>query len=253
MARRDESVKAKGSARDKGDARRERWREHREGRKAEFVDAAIRALGKYGPDVGMDEIATESGVSKPVLYRYFGDKADLYLAVGERATEWLMDAMRPALDEPGSARQRIRRIVDAYFGVLERWPDLYRFVVQRSFAERHVDTETDPVISHKTMIANSVSQMIGTYVRSFGLDSGGVEVWSHGLVGMVQAAGDWWLDRQSMTREDVTNYQTQIIWYALDGFLRTGGIVLDPDEPLEHLGELRLVGTEGEKQAGKGQ
>jgi AcrR family transcriptional regulator len=231
------------------DARRERWREHREGRRAEFVDAAIRALTKYGPDVGMDEIAAESGVSKPVLYRYFGDKADLHLAVGERATELLMQAMRPALDEAGSARQRIRRIVDAYFGVLERWPDLYRFVVRRGFADRRVDA--DPVDSHKTIIANSVSQMIGTYVRTFGLDSGGVEVWSHGLVGMVQAAGDWWLERPSMTREDVTTYQTRIIWYALDGFLRAGGIVLDPDEPLERVGELRLV-PEKDKRVGKG-
>lgn len=234
MRRRVESVK--GGA---DDARRERWREHREGRRAEFVDAAIRALAKHGPDVGMEEIAAESGVSKPVLYRYFGDKADLYLAVGERATELLMEAMRPALDEAGSARQRIRRIVDAYFGVLEQWPDLYRFVVRRTFADRHVDA--DPVYSHKTIIANSVSKMIGTYVRSFGLDSGGVEVWSHGLVGMVQAAGDWWLERQSMTREDVSTYQAQIIWYALDGFLRSGGIVLDPDEPLEQPGALRLV------------
>jgi AcrR family transcriptional regulator len=244
MKRRGGSVKSAA-----GDARRERWREHREGRRADFVDAAIRALAKYGPDVGMDEIAAESGVSKPVLYRYFGDKADLHLAVGERATELLMQAMRPALDEAGSARQRIRRIVDAYFGVLERWPDLYRFVVRRDFAGRRVDA--DPVDSHKTIIANSVSQMIGTYVRTFGLDSGGVEVWSHGLVGMVQAAGDWWLDRQSMTREDVTTYQTRIIWYALDGFLRAGGIVLDPDEPLERLGELRVV-TDNDKHVAKG-
>lgn len=244
MKRRAGSVKSAS-----GDARRERWREHREGRRAEFVEAAIRALAKYGPDVGMDEIAAESGVSKPVLYRYFGDKADLNLAVAERATELLMQAMRPVLDEAGSARQRIRRIVDAYFGVLERWPDLYRFVVWRTFADRRVDA--DPVCSHKMIIANSVSQMIGTYVRSFGLDSGGVEVWSHGLVGMVQAAGDWWLERQAMTREDVTAYQTQIIWYALDGFLRAGGIVLDPDEPLERVGELRVVRAE-DKHAGNG-
>ena len=28
----------------------------------------------------MDEIAAEAGVTKPVLYRHFTDKADLYLA-----------------------------------------------------------------------------------------------------------------------------------------------------------------------------
>ena len=41
---------------DGGDARRERWRAHREARREEFVDATIRALTKHGPDVGMDEL-----------------------------------------------------------------------------------------------------------------------------------------------------------------------------------------------------
>jgi AcrR family transcriptional regulator len=224
-----------GAVKTGGDARRERWREHREGRRAEFVAATVRALGEHGPDVGMEEIAAEAQVSKPVLYRYFSDKADLYLAVAHFATELLMASLRPAFDESGSARQRISRLVDTYFSFLEWSPELYRFVLRRNFADLRGDN--DPVASHKAVIANSLSKLIGTYTRSFGLDSGGVEVWSHGLVGMVQAAGDWWLERQVMSRADLTLYQTQIIWHALDGFLRSGGIELDPDKPLDGLGE----------------
>ncbi|HEY0806144.1 MAG TPA: helix-turn-helix domain-containing protein, partial [Pseudonocardiaceae bacterium] len=79
------------------DARRERWRAHREGRREEFVEATIRAVTRQGPDVGMDEIAAEAGVTKPVLYRHFTDKADLYYAVGLRATDMLMSRIVPAL------------------------------------------------------------------------------------------------------------------------------------------------------------
>jgi AcrR family transcriptional regulator len=226
-----------------GDGRRDRWREHRAARRAEFVDATVRALGRHGADVGMDEIAAEAGVSKPVLYRYFSDKADLHVAVGEWGTELLMRRLRPALSEPGSINQRIRRIVDTYFGVIEEFPDLYRFVVWQTFADRRVGS--DPVSAEKTQIANSVSRLLGTYLRAFGLDSGGVEPWSHGLVGMVQAAGDWWLERQSMSREDLTTYVGELIWHALDGVLRSGGLVVEPDEPLEALVELRLVNGEG--------
>ncbi|MFB9569331.1 TetR family transcriptional regulator [Saccharopolyspora hordei] len=215
----------------RGDARRDRWRAHRQARRAELVEATVRAIGKHGAEVGMDEIAAEAGISKPVLYRHFHDKSDLYVAVGEWGAELLMERLRPLFHEGGSPNQRIRRLLDAYLGTIEQYPELYRFVVQRRFADRPVDT--DPVSTEKTLIANSLSRVLGEYVRALGLDSGGVEVWSHGLVGMVQASGDWWLERQSMSRSDLTDYLAQVIWHAIDGVLRAAGLVIDPDEPLE--------------------
>ncbi len=234
-------VKTAAQQNPRGDARRERWREHRRARRAEFVDAAVRAIGKHGAEVGMDDIAAEAGVSKPVLYRHFSDKSDLYVAVGEWGTELLMERLRPLLAESGSPNQRIHRLIDAYLGTIEQYPDLYRFVVQRTFADKPV--RADPVSAEKTVIANSLSRILGEYMRMLGLDSGGVEAWSHGLVGMVQASGDWWLERQSMSRGDLTAYLAQIIWYAIDGVLRAADIVIDPDEPLELDGDsgLRLV------------
>lgn len=231
MSQRTRPVKAASEEPDRGDARRERWREHRQARRAEFVEATVRAIAEHGAEVGMDDIAATAGVSKPVLYRHFHDKSDLYLAVGQWGTELLMRRLAPELARDGSPNQRIRRLVDAYLGVIEQYPDLYRFVVRRTFADKPV--RDDPVIAEKTEIANSLSRLLGQYMRALGLDSGGVEAWSHGLVGMVQASGDWWLERQSMSREDLTGYLARIIWHAIDGVLRSGGIVLDPDEPLE--------------------
>ncbi|WP_460957459.1 TetR/AcrR family transcriptional regulator [Parasphingorhabdus pacifica] len=234
-------VKGSGKAAEKpsGDARRERWREHRKARRIEFVEAAVRAIGNHGPDVGMDEIAAEAGVSKPVLYRHFSDKSDLYVAVGEWGTDLLMRHFAPALAEEGSPNHRIRRMLDAYLRVIEQYPDLYRFVVRRTFADRAV--QDDPVTTEKTQIANSLSRLLGDYIRALGLDSGGVEAWSHGIVGLVQASGDWWLERQSMSRENLTDYLAEIIWHAIDGVLRSGGIVIDPDTPLDLSTGLRVV------------
>lgn len=231
-------VKAVRNDEHKGDARKERWREHRLARRAELVQAAVRAIGAHGAEVGMDDIAAEAGVSKPVLYRHFSDKSDLYVAVGEWGTDLLMQRLRPLFKINGSANELIRRLLDAYLGLIEEYPDLYRFVVQRNFTDRPV--ASDPVSHEKTVIANSLARLLGRYMRALGLDSGGVEVWSHGLVGLVQASGDWWLDRQTMSREDLTTYLAQVIWSGIDGVLRSAGLVLDPDENLDLLDETYL-------------
>ena len=218
------------------DARRERWKGHREQRRAEFVEATIAVVAKKGPDVGMEDIAAEAGVSKPVLYRHFTDKSDIYLAVGQRATELLMDRMGPALVAEGTIRARIEGIVDAYLSVIEENPNLYRFVVKGSFVDRPV--EKDVAQEDKNLIAATLARIIGDYLRAFDMDSGGAEPWAHGLVGMVQNAGDWWLDRQTMSRANLSDYLATLIWHALDGVLRAGGIQIDPEQPLT---QLRLV------------
>ncbi|GGU88140.1 TetR/AcrR family transcriptional regulator [Lentzea flava] len=218
------------------DARRERWKGHREQRRAEFVEATIAAVAKKGPDVGMEDVAAEAGVSKPVLYRHFTDKSDLYLAVGQKATEMLMERMGPALAADGPIRDRIVRIVDAYLSVIEDNPNLYRFVVKGSFVDRPV--EKDVVQEDKNLIANTLARILGDYLRAFEMDSGGAEPWAHALVGMVQNAGDWWLDRQTMSRANLSDYLATIIWHAVDGLLRSAGVQADPAKPLT---PLRLV------------
>jgi AcrR family transcriptional regulator len=213
-----------------GDARRDRWRSHRAARRAEFVEAAMRALAEHGPDVGMDHIAAEAGVTKPVLYRHFADKADLFVALGQRGTEILFDRLIPAMNNEEAPVPRIRKSLDAYFSTVEEHPNLYRVLVRRSFAKATV--EQDIVAEDKELIANALTALIGDYLRALDIDSGGAEPWGHGIVGMVQNVSEWWLERRTMSRDAVVEYLTQIIWSAIDGFTRVNGIVLDPNKPI---------------------
>src|SRR5260221_8553079 len=98
-----------------GDARRDRWTAHREQRRREFVDAALRVLEAQGPDLPMDAVAAEAGVTKPVLYRYFSDKAALGQALGERGTELLLTRLLPAIKSYGPALARTREAVRPCF------------------------------------------------------------------------------------------------------------------------------------------
>ncbi|MBC6450403.1 TetR/AcrR family transcriptional regulator [Actinokineospora xionganensis] len=219
------------SSTDSGDARRDRWKSHRAARREEFVEAALRALATHGPDLAMEHVAAEAGVTKPVLYRHFTDKADLFVALGHRATEILFERLIPAMNREEAPMPRIRKSLDAFFSFIEEYPNLYRLLVRSTFADRKIDA--DIVAEDKEVIANALSSLLGDYMRAFKIDSGGAEVWGHGIVGMVQNVGEWWLERRTMGRDAVVEYLTMTIWAAIDGTLRSYGVTIDPHKPLD--------------------
>ncbi|HUA40632.1 MAG TPA: TetR/AcrR family transcriptional regulator [Streptosporangiaceae bacterium] len=212
------------------DARKDRWTSHRDERRRRFVDAALRVLDAYGPDLPMDAVAAEAGVSKPVLYRYFSDKAALVEALAERGSELLLARLLPAINSGGPVLDRISGAVGGYFAVIDEHPNLYWLVARRGLARTGQDRTA--VHPDKESIANALTVVFGDYLRLFGLDSGGAEPWAHGITGLVQSTGEWWLQRRSMSRAHVVGYVTQLIWAAVGGILREADVEVDPDQPL---------------------
>ena len=181
-----------------------------------MVQAAIDAVRAHGPGASVAEIAATAGITKPVLYRHFTDRADLQRAVGLRAVEMLMERMAPALDPALEPVQLIRGAIDAFLAGIEDEPELWRFVVHHPI-ERGTGAEI--VEDAREQIARLLATIIGERLRAVGLDSGGAEAWAQGLVGMVQSAGDWWLERRTMSRAALTDYLTTIIWGGVSGVL----------------------------------
>src|SRR5690606_1430757 len=229
----------------RSDARRDRWRRHRIERRAEFVEAALRAIDKHGPDFGMEDVAAEAGVTKPVLYRHFTDKADLLVALGQKGTEILFNRLMPALNQELAPLPRIRRVIDAVFTTVEEYRDLYRLLVHPP-PHAAEPPSTDIAQEDKRLIASAVTAVLGDYMRAFGMDSGAAEPWAHGVVGLVQNVGEWWLERRSMSKEAVVEYTTEIIWAAIDGVLRQHGHTVDPNKPLELNKVITMRDTRGD-------
>lgn len=220
-----------------GHGRTERWRGHRAARRAELVEAAVEAIRAHGPGVGMEEIAAQAGVSKPILYRHFTDRADLWLAVGQWVTDVLLTAMSAELLVDRAPREMIGAVVDTYLALIEEDTEIYRFVVHGSFADRGMSS--DLVHAHMELMASEVARVLGDRLRAAGVDSGGAEPWAHGIVGMVQAAADWWIDRRSMSRAALVDYLTAMIFSGVEG-LFAGTL------PAEQGGGLRLLPRPGD-------
>jgi AcrR family transcriptional regulator len=200
-----------------GGGRKARWARHREQRREELIQAAIEAVLHYGPEVDMDQVAAAAGVSKPVLYRYFDDKAQLWVAVSEHITAIVVDAVAPAVERVREERDLIEATIDAYLRCIEAQPQLYRFIMGHA----GIPGVHQLITGSSRQIATGLAQVIGDRLRALGLDAGPAEPWAYGLVGFVQSVGDWWMTHgRPIRRAALTEYLTTLLWSGIDGVRR---------------------------------
>jgi AcrR family transcriptional regulator len=186
----------------------------REDRREELLDAAVAAIRRHGPAVTMRDLAAEAGVTKPILYRHFGDRDGLVAALASRFSAELLDALRAALgEERGDPRATIAATVDAFVAFLEREPDVYRLLVQQ--AQGGQAAALDAIGGFLRRVGDDVALVLGEQLRTAGRDSGGAEVLAHGIVGFVHAAGDWWVAHPTMPRHRLVTYVTDLLWGGL--------------------------------------
>ena len=103
-----------------------------EGRRGQLLAAADRVVQRQGSAASMNLIAAEAGITKPILYRHFGDKGGLYRALAERHIDWLLDRLRTALLTRGGLRARTNATIDAYLASVEEQPQVYRFLISHA-------------------------------------------------------------------------------------------------------------------------
>jgi AcrR family transcriptional regulator len=187
----------------------------RERRREELLDVADRVIQRRGVGVSMDEIASEAGITKPVLYRHFGDKDGLYEALTERYVDELMTALKPAT-EASEPRDRLAAAIDAYLVYVEREPERYRFLLHASEQPRTAGIVADFRRRHIAECAFTAEDNL----RRAGIDPGFTEPWAECVSGMIRAAGTSWLETRSLPRERLVDYLTTILWEGFSSLRR---------------------------------
>ena len=210
------------------DGRATRWAEHRLARRAELVEATLRAVRHHGASVGMDDIAAEAGTSKSVLYRHFGDKAGLYLAVVESVDRLIARDLDRALttvaadDQPDALiahpEQVIEAAVDSYLTLVEKDPEVYRFVVTHPLLDRPMGD--DPLTGLTSRIGDQLAALITAALAASGREAAAAGALAHGVVGLVRAAADHWLTAAApLPRHDLTRQLSALIAGGLTAVL----------------------------------
>jgi len=104
----------------------ERRQEERDRRRSEIVDAAEALYAEVGWDaVTMDHVARRARLSRALVYVYFRDKADLHLALVERALDTLRLRFEAASQDKPSGIDEVEAIGRAYFAYAHELPHYF--------------------------------------------------------------------------------------------------------------------------------
>jgi AcrR family transcriptional regulator len=185
----------------------------RPGRREELSAAALEVIRSVGPGASMEEMAAKAGITKPVLYRYFGDRDGLIASVAEQFSEVLIVRLEQALAgaPTQSAETLIRSAVECYIAFIEEDPALYGFLTHQA------PLGSPAMVAVIDRIAAALEQVIRVTLESHALDTRPARTWAHGVVGMVHLAGARWVRQPDGPREQFVADLVALIAHGMSG------------------------------------
>jgi AcrR family transcriptional regulator len=191
-----------------------RQRMPRPERTRQMLAVAGRAFAARGfHAVSMDEIAEQAGISKPMLYHYFGSKEGLYVAYVRQTGGTLLGGMREATDPGASPADRLWAGTMAFLGYVDEhrpgWALLYQEAASNGgpLAAEIADLRAD--------IAAMVHRLFATVA---GADADVTcETLAHAFVGAGESVANWWLEHPEEPREHVAQLLVRLARGALPG------------------------------------
>src|SRR3954471_1426941 len=207
-------------------ARRRLPRAEREER---MLDAALDIFAARGFEAAsMDEIAAASGITKPMLYSYFGSKEGLYLACLDRAALPMIEALRGAAVAEEDPARRLWAGTRAYLG----WVDEHRDVWARFFLEASArgGAPAARVEELSRELGDTLAELFTGTAQAAGVaPMAEVEAMSVCLYGATWATARWWLDHPDVPKDLVALRLVNFAWRGLEQ-LMGGKLWLPPPD-----------------------
>jgi AcrR family transcriptional regulator len=180
-------------------------------RRDELLDACERAIRALGPDVSMADLAAEAGVTRPILYDNFGDRAGIAAALVRRYAGNLGTALTPVLARQAPFAELLRDGIDVFCRFVDKEPALWRFL----------QTTAAPTDDHSIEIA--VGRLLADALRDAldraGADTSVADTWAAAILGAVFVAAESWSTARRIPRTVLVGHLTDLL---IGGLSATG-------------------------------
>lgn len=188
-------------------APRTRTRLAREERREQIVDAAADVfVGRDPAEVTFEEIADAAGVSRALVYNYFGDRHGLLEAVYQRNVERLQGEVFDALVGRTADRDALRAAVVVHLRFAQRDPAAYRYAAGQVRFPR---------------LPELLLLRVERLAELFGASDESIVV-ARGLLAAVEAMVLQWLDDPRWEADTAADVITSFLWDGMRGVDRLG-------------------------------
>jgi AcrR family transcriptional regulator len=184
----------------------------RPARERQMLDVAERVFAERGyQGTSMDEIAERCGVSKPMLYEYFGSKDGLLRAAIARARTELHETTRAAIEGATTPREILWRGMLAYFEFMEAHTRTFAMLLQ----EPMVAASGPESALEETR--RQQSALIASVLASFAPDAppDTIAAYAEIIIGASERLALWRLSRPDVTAEAAARHLTDFTWEGL--------------------------------------
>ena len=157
-----------------------------------MLSAAGEAFATHGfHGSSMDDIARAAGITKPMLYRYFGSKEGLYAAYLQTTGHELIDKVRAPDTREQPPRVRLRAGLRAFLTYVREH--------RAGWTVLHGETTapTDAQIARE--ISELRGRIIGMLTTLFG-----DEAYAHAFTGAAESLATWWVNQPQPSIDEAT-------------------------------------------------
>jgi len=173
--------------------------------------------------VSMDDIADRAEVSKPVLYRHFPSKLDLYLAVVDQRGEDLLAAVEDAVEpiengpvSPGDGRAVVAAIVRAYMAFVQTAGESSALLF-----ESDVTHDADVRSRVERASSQTARRIAGVLGPVTGLGEQDCDILAVSLIALAQgAATHRFRQADEDGNEHAAELVTRLAWAGVQGLIR---------------------------------
>jgi AcrR family transcriptional regulator len=180
-------------------------RPEREGR---ILDAASREFDQHGfRGASMERIAEAAGITKALVYQYFGSKEGVYTAFVERGrAEMFAEIERAAAASPDHPAAMLAAVVGSYFDQLDQ--------LRGSSYVLYGDAPLGAVDEMRRRNAETIADLLRAGTRLGDID---LQFVAQLIVGAGEQVGRWWLTHREVPRTEVKAKFTTAIGSAIAG------------------------------------
>jgi AcrR family transcriptional regulator len=174
-----------------------------------LLDAAERVIARDGSGASLEAIAAEAGVTKPIVYARVGARAELCDALAERLTARLVTTTRNEVKTLEPSRETLVVFFRATLETIREHRSLFLFV------SRGGDDAADRTLHLAGRSAPGLAELLRIWRTALGLDTGSVEPWAYGVIGMANLVALWWVESSEEPAGELAERLADLVWPGL--------------------------------------